>query len=181
MREPIKISLDRYLFLTFQANKADERKTPCANITRKTQTEKFANYEKNSSITPDKDDDIFSIASPVSATPQESSSEQQSRIPIRASTVPTTRSSKKKTRDDLIEKAFAKLLSSNYDEYDVVGNNVACKLRRMEEDQRAYAEYLINNILFYGYQKKLNSNTDIILDGKLFEDLGLNSQPIYHH
>lgn len=92
-----------------------------------------------------------------------------------------SRSTKKKTKDDLIEKAFAKLLSSNYDECDVVGNNVACKLRRMDEDQRAYAEHLINNILFYGYRKKLNNNSEISLDEKLYEGLSLNNQPINHH
>ncbi|KAK9710486.1 hypothetical protein QE152_g25975 [Popillia japonica] len=134
--------------------------------------------EQNCTVAPDNS----SIASPASATLRTSSlaSAQDSHISMHASAA-ASRSTKKKAKDDLIEKAFAKLLSSNYDECDVVGNNVACKLRRMDEDQRAYAEHLINNILFYGYRKKLNNNSEISLDEKLYEGLSLNNQPINHH
>lgn len=47
------------------------------------------------------------------------------------------------------------------DEFDGIGINVSCKLRRMDEDQRMYAELLINKVLFSGIKGRLREETDI--------------------
>lgn len=74
------------------------------------------------------------------------------------------RPSRKNSKFDLLEKACTSLLSiPTPDEFDVIASNVACKLRRMDETQKLYAEHLINMVLFYGSQGKLNENCNISL------------------
>lgn len=63
-------------------------------------------------------------------------------------------------KQDAMEKVLA---SINEDEYDSVGCNVAHKLRRMSENQKIYAEQLINNVLFYGIQNRLNESSHVAL------------------
>ncbi|KAF2902584.1 hypothetical protein ILUMI_03602 [Ignelater luminosus] len=63
-----------------------------------------------------------------------------------------------------IRRAFRKKVIKSKrtgDEYDVVGCNVAHKLRRMNANQREYAEQLISNILFNGIQNKLNNSVHV--------------------
>lgn len=45
------------------------------------------------------------------------------------------------------------------DEFDIVGKNVATKLRRMTADMQLIAEKLINDTLFQGLSGKLTTNT----------------------
>ncbi|KAF6210075.1 hypothetical protein GE061_015831 [Apolygus lucorum] len=47
------------------------------------------------------------------------------------------------------------------DEFDGVGLNVACKLRRMSEEQQLYAEMLINKVLMNGVKGRLQEETDL--------------------
>ncbi|XP_044765906.1 uncharacterized protein LOC123322127 [Coccinella septempunctata] len=46
------------------------------------------------------------------------------------------------------------------DEFDCIGINVACKLRRMDEDQRMYAEVLLGKLLLHGMKGRLQEETD---------------------
>lgn len=48
------------------------------------------------------------------------------------------------------------------EDFKVIGNNVAFKLKRMGEDQRNYAELLINKILISALNGKLNDATEIV-------------------
>ncbi|XP_039287072.1 uncharacterized protein LOC111054809 [Nilaparvata lugens] len=64
-----------------------------------------------------------------------------------------------KKRKDAIDAAVKALKED--DEFDGIGLNVACKLRRMDEDQKLYAEMLINKVLMYGVKGKLQEETDV--------------------
>lgn len=48
------------------------------------------------------------------------------------------------------------------DEFDGIGLNVACKLRRMDGDQKLYAEMLINKVLMHGVKGRLQEETDFL-------------------
>lgn len=47
------------------------------------------------------------------------------------------------------------------DEFDGIGVNVSCKLRRMGEEQQIYAEMLINQILMNGLKGRLWEETEL--------------------
>lgn len=51
------------------------------------------------------------------------------------------------------------------DIFDIIGKNVAMKLRDMEDDQRIYAENLINEILYHGLMGNLTADSRISLRG----------------
>ncbi|XP_074032663.1 uncharacterized protein [Leptinotarsa decemlineata] len=55
------------------------------------------------------------------------------------------------------------------DEFDTIGENVAHKFRRLNEEQRLYAEHLINKTLFYAIQNRLTSESDIVLSQSVNE------------
>ncbi|XP_030031719.2 uncharacterized protein LOC119188358 [Manduca sexta] len=46
-------------------------------------------------------------------------------------------------------------------EFDAIGSNVACKLKRMNQQQRCHAELLINKVLIKGLKNSLTDDTDI--------------------
>lgn len=99
-----------------------------------------------------------------SRTPSRSSASQPpSRTPSRTSTATATnRPGIKRSRESIIEKACESLYSQNQDEFDAVGNNVACKLRRMNDNQKILAEQLLNKIILLGIQNKLYDYTDVV-------------------
>ncbi|XP_028140600.1 uncharacterized protein LOC114334695 [Diabrotica virgifera virgifera] len=72
----------------------------------------------------------------------------------------TTRKGKKTKREELLDAAY-KTLATVDDECSSIGMTIAFKLRRMNERQRNIAEYLINQILFFGVQDKLDEATYI--------------------
>ena len=47
------------------------------------------------------------------------------------------------------------------DEFDIVGKNVATKLRKMTADMQLLAEKLITDVLFQGLSGKLTTNTEL--------------------
>ena len=47
------------------------------------------------------------------------------------------------------------------DEFDIVGKNVATKLRKMTADMQLLAEKLINDVLYQGLSGKLTTNTEL--------------------
>ncbi|XP_017953148.2 uncharacterized protein LOC101731991 isoform X1 [Xenopus tropicalis] len=51
------------------------------------------------------------------------------------------------------------LLNRKSDEFDAIGFTVASKLRRMDEEQRQFAEYIINEALHRGFRKTLREST----------------------
>lgn len=53
------------------------------------------------------------------------------------------------------------ILDKKEDEYDAFGFVVAAKLRKMTEDQRIHAEFLINQIIHKGLLNNLSTNTNI--------------------
>lgn len=57
------------------------------------------------------------------------------------------------------------------DEFDTIGENVAHKFRRLNEEQRLYAEHLINKTLFYAIQNRLTSESDIVLSQSVNENV----------
>ncbi|KAG5896537.1 hypothetical protein JTB14_030742 [Gonioctena quinquepunctata] len=105
-----------------------------------------------------------SASQPPSRTPSRSSASQPlSRTPSRTPTATATnRPGIKRSRESIIEKACESLYSQNQDEFDAVGNNVACKLRRMNDNQKILAEQLLNEVILLGIQNKLNDYTDIV-------------------
>lgn len=50
------------------------------------------------------------------------------------------------------------LFATKEDELDMLGQTVACKLRKMREDQRLVAEYLINYTLYLGLMNRLEND-----------------------
>lgn len=60
-------------------------------------------------------------------------------------------------------KAFTQALSQSTEinEYDAIGINVAAKLKKMENKQSIYADLLINKVLSKGLLGTLNSRIDI--------------------
>lgn len=46
-------------------------------------------------------------------------------------------------------------------EFEAIGSNVACKLKRMNSAQRYHAELLINKVLIEGLKNKLTEDTDL--------------------
>lgn len=62
-------------------------------------------------------------------------------------------------RQQLIEKAMSALEKPDDDEFDHIGKVIACKLRKMEQNQFIHADKLINDVLYKGLQKQLSSNT----------------------
>nr|DBA17622.1 TPA: hypothetical protein GDO54_003041 [Pyxicephalus adspersus] len=50
------------------------------------------------------------------------------------------------------------LITTKEDELDMLGQTVACKLRKMREDQRLVAEYLINYTLYLGLMNRLEND-----------------------
>jgi len=51
------------------------------------------------------------------------------------------------------------------DIFDTIGKNIAMKLRDMDDDQRMYAENLINEVLYLGLMGKLTVHTRLSLNG----------------
>lgn len=47
------------------------------------------------------------------------------------------------------------------DEWDLFGRTVACKLRRMHDDQRVIAERLVNEVMYHGLLKSLSADSTI--------------------
>lgn len=74
-------------------------------------------------------------------------------------TVLSKNSSANKRKSVLLNEAYKALKED--DEYDGIGLNVACKLRRMNEEQRLYAELLINKVLLYGMKHRLQEETSL--------------------
>lgn len=72
----------------------------------------------------------------------------------------TKKSGTQKKRKDAIDAAVKALKED--DEFDGIGLNVACKLRRMDEDQKLYAEMLINKVLMHGVKGRLQEETDVL-------------------
>lgn len=106
--------------------------------------------------------------SPISAVPTSdiqdesnmstpSVSRTSSRLSTKASTDPANR---KRKKDDIVEAAY-KNLAKEEDEFDAIGTTVAFKLRRMDENQRNIAEYLMNQLLYYGIKNQLEETTYI--------------------
>lgn len=68
---------------------------------------------------------------------------------------------KKRTNKDAIDEYLEKaneVLNSKSDEHNIFGANIACKLRKMNEDQLICTEYLINEILNNEILKSFNNN-----------------------
>ncbi|KOB52207.1 Uncharacterized protein OBRU01_26325 [Operophtera brumata] len=74
-------------------------------------------------------------------------------------TVQSKSSSANKRKSVLLNKAYKDLKED--DDYDGIELNVACKLRRMHEEQRLYAELLINKVLLYGMKQRLQEETSL--------------------
>ncbi|XP_074034687.1 uncharacterized protein [Leptinotarsa decemlineata] len=72
----------------------------------------------------------------------------------------TKKSGNQKKRKDAIDAALKALKED--DEFDGIGLNVACKLRRMDGDQKPYAEMLINKVLMHGVKGRLQEETDFL-------------------
>lgn len=74
-------------------------------------------------------------------------------------------------------KACTQALSHSMEisEYDAIGINVAAKLKKMENNQRIYADLLISKILSNGLLGTLTSITDI------YEPMGTNFQNLYEN
>ncbi|CAG9762306.1 unnamed protein product [Ceutorhynchus assimilis] len=47
------------------------------------------------------------------------------------------------------------------DIYDIIGKNVAMKLRDMSDDQRLHAEQLLNTVMYHGLMEHLTSDTEL--------------------
>lgn len=80
----------------------------------------------------------------------------------RATSRSSSYSAKRKKNDQ--EKAIERIcntLEQESDEFDSVGANVAHKLRKMDSEQQVFAEFLINNILLLGIQKKLCNDSHV--------------------
>jgi len=54
-------------------------------------------------------------------------------------------------------------LEETDDIFDTIGKNVAIKLRDMTDDQRKYAEDLINQVMYNGLMENLNSDSSLVL------------------
>lgn len=74
-------------------------------------------------------------------------------------TVQSKSSAANKRKSVLLNEAYKALKED--DEYDGIGLNVACKLRRMHEEQRLYAELLINKVILYGMKHRLQEETSL--------------------
>ncbi|KAJ8970708.1 hypothetical protein NQ314_001055 [Rhamnusium bicolor] len=83
---------------------------------------------------------------------------------------------KKIKRDDLVEAAY-KQLTKGDDECEAVGTAISYKLRRMQEKQRNIAEYLINQILFFGVNR-LDESTYICFPPKSSQHYGPPTEKI---
>lgn len=79
------------------------------------------------------------------------------------------RSATKRSRESMMETTYNALTASTQDEFDAVGSNVACKLRRMNENQRAIAELIINKTIIFGVQDKLVDASDVVLDSTNYQ------------
>ncbi|KAM5137789.1 uncharacterized protein ACMZJ9_016436 [Mantella aurantiaca] len=83
-------------------------------------------------------------------------------------TEPTTRKQRRRRRrkgqgqpEDLNGQFLSQvteLITTKEDELDMLGQTVACKLRKMREDQRLVAEYLINYTLYLGLMNRLEND-----------------------
>ncbi|KAJ8949906.1 hypothetical protein NQ318_010540 [Aromia moschata] len=55
---------------------------------------------------------------------------------------------------------------ADYDDiFDTIAKNVAQKIRDMTEDQRKYAEKLVNEVMYYGLMECLTSSSRLSIDG----------------
>lgn len=70
-----------------------------------------------------------------------------------------TGSSSKTSQQSMDDEALR--IRREEDEFDGIGTNVACKLRRMDEEQKLMAEELINKVLINGIKGRLTEDTDI--------------------
>ncbi|CAH1963732.1 unnamed protein product [Acanthoscelides obtectus] len=101
--------------------------------------------------------EIYQLSPPQ--TPHQSSTYS------RPSTSRSSNSAKRKKygQEESIQRICAKLDREN-DECDSIGENVAHKLRRMDSDQKMYAELLLHRLLFLGVQKKLCEESHICIN-----------------
>lgn len=121
------------------------------------------------------DDIVFSTepntpGSPPAIQPPTRSISNASETPSRtSSSCSIKRSATKRSRESMMETAYNALTASTQDEFDAVGSNVACKLRRMNENQRAIAELIINKTIIFGVQDKLIDASDVVLDSTNYQ------------
>ncbi|CAB3259004.1 unnamed protein product [Arctia plantaginis] len=74
------------------------------------------------------------------------------------------RKNKKQTEQENRDQVLAKILKkldNIEDEFDVVGKNIANKLRSMDADQKIHAEKIINDALYFGTLKHLTLDSCI--------------------
>ncbi|KAK3880890.1 hypothetical protein Pcinc_014650 [Petrolisthes cinctipes] len=80
--------------------------------------------------------------------------------------IPLPTGSRKRARPDpsdaLLSVITERIQSTRHeDEWDLLGRTVACKLRRMHDDQRVIAERLVNEVMYHGLLKNLSANSTI--------------------
>lgn len=70
---------------------------------------------------------------------------------------------KHKTDEEILEKIGDRLevFNKTEDRYDIAGKNFAAKLRELPNNQRIYAEKLINDVLFEAELSNLNRNSSV--------------------
>lgn len=72
---------------------------------------------------------------------------------------------KRKSSSKLVKEETEGLANVSHDtsdkEYEAIGANVACKLKRMNPQQRYQAELLINKVLIKGLKNSLSDDTDL--------------------
>ncbi|KAL4719874.1 hypothetical protein ACJJTC_002787 [Scirpophaga incertulas] len=117
-------------------------------------------------------DDAASTSTDVNLT-MESLSEVEMSAPSSVSSLPASSPSsctlsqrgrkkpnEQEQKETLMEQ-ISKKLQSTEDEFDVIGKNIAHKLRAMDTDQRIYTEKIINDALYYGTLKHLTFHSCI--------------------
>jgi len=84
-------------------------------------------------------------------------------------------------KKNTVEKAY-ELLAKPDDEYDVMGQSVAIKLRKMNEKQALYCEKVINEALYKGMMEQLNEQSCVTTTSQLQnnENLPLSGTTAHH-
>ncbi|KAK4301026.1 hypothetical protein Pmani_026809 [Petrolisthes manimaculis] len=80
--------------------------------------------------------------------------------------IPVPAGARKRARPDPSDALLSVITESiqstrHEDEWDLLGRTVACKLRRMHDDQRVIAERLVNEVMYHGILKNLSANSTI--------------------
>ncbi|XP_050310041.1 uncharacterized protein LOC126745997 [Anthonomus grandis grandis] len=119
----------------------------------------------------DESEDTNTVPTPL-MSPQPAVLASNSRCSSRTSTNLAKCSAPKRKlteQHDMIEKVCSTILRNGIaDEFHVIGENVAYKLRRINEEQRFYAEQIINKVLFYAIQNKLTPDSDVVVNKPVF-------------